>query len=110
MRLGMEVGPDDTLLVGDPAPAPTERTQQPSTFLTMSIVAKRSPISATAELLFILFDSLQLSRRPTTTSVDSMRRQSASPAASVASDDVPVTGRTRSSSAMTVRKPRKSKW
>jgi len=39
------------VLDGDPS-SPTERAQQPSlTFRPMSIVAKRSPISATAELV-----------------------------------------------------------
>ena len=47
MPLGMEVclGPDHIVLDGDPAPHPTP------TFWPMSIVAKQSPISATAELL-----------------------------------------------------------
>jgi len=53
MPLGKEVrlGPGDIVLGGDPAP-PTERnTTAPPTFWCMSIVAKRSSISATAELL-----------------------------------------------------------
>jgi len=52
--LGTEVdlGPGDIVLDGDPA-APTEKgTAAPSTFRPMSSVAKRSPISATAEVLF----------------------------------------------------------
>jgi len=50
--LGTEVGlgPGDIVLDGDPAP-PWKGTQQPP-FRPMSIVAKRSPISATAELSF----------------------------------------------------------
>jgi len=50
--LGTEVGlsPGD-VLDGDPAP-PTERGTAGPTFRLMSIVARRSPISATAELLF----------------------------------------------------------
>ena len=50
MPLGMEVGigPGHIVLDGDPA-----RTQQPPTFRPMSIVPKRSPISATAELLLL---------------------------------------------------------
>jgi len=51
MPLGKEVGlgPGHTVLDGDPAPP-----QQPlATFRPMSIVAKRSPVSATAELSFI---------------------------------------------------------
>jgi len=37
---------------GDPAP-PSERGTAAPTFLSMSIVAKRSPISANPELLFV---------------------------------------------------------
>ena len=50
--LGTEVGlgPGDIMLDGDPAP-PRKGAQQPPTFRPMSIAAKRSPISATAELL-----------------------------------------------------------
>ena len=53
MPLDVEVslGRGDVVLDGDTAP-PRKGTQQPSAFRTMSIVAKRSPISATAELLF----------------------------------------------------------
>jgi len=52
MPLGMEVGlgPGDNVVDGDPA-SPTERGTAAPTFRPMSIVAKRSPISATAELL-----------------------------------------------------------
>jgi len=51
MLLGKEIGldPGDIVLDGDPAP-PTERGTAAPTFRAMSIV-KRSPISATAELL-----------------------------------------------------------
>jgi len=52
--LGTEValGPGHILLDGDPAlPKGAQRTAAPS-FRPMSIVAKRSPISAAAELLF----------------------------------------------------------
>jgi len=60
--LGTEVGlgPGDIVLDGDPAPPPrTERGQQhPPSFRPMSIVAKRSPISATAELLLARHSSL----------------------------------------------------
>jgi len=54
MALGTEVGigPDDIVLDVDPAPSPTERDTAAPTFRLMSIVAKRSPISATAEFLF----------------------------------------------------------
>jgi len=59
MPLGMEVGlgPGDIVLDGDPAPLPTERgTVAPThTFWPMSIVAKRSPTSAAAELFFWFF-------------------------------------------------------
>jgi len=52
--LGTEVGlgPGDVMLDGDPAP-PWKGAQQPPTFWPMSIVAKRSPISATVELLYV---------------------------------------------------------
>jgi len=53
MPLGMEVGlsPGDIVLDGDPSP-PTERA--------MSVVAKWLPISATAKLLFVLFEENSL--------------------------------------------------
>ena len=53
MPFGAEVGlgPDDIVLDG--ASAPRKRAQQPATFRPMSTVAQRSPISATAELLFV---------------------------------------------------------
>jgi len=53
MPLGMEVGlgPGHTVLDGDPAPLPHKVGITAPTFRTMSILAKRSPISATAELL-----------------------------------------------------------
>jgi len=52
MPLGMEVrlGAGDNVLDGDPA-SPLKGAQHPPTFRPMSIVAKRSPISATDELL-----------------------------------------------------------
>jgi len=46
MEVGL--GPGHIVLDGDPA-HPRKRAQQPPTFRSMSIVAKRSPISATAE-------------------------------------------------------------
>jgi len=54
MPLGTEVGlgPGDILLDGNPAP-PKRGNSTPSLW-PMSIVAKRSPISETAEPLFIL--------------------------------------------------------
>jgi len=54
MPLGTEVGlgPGDIMFDGD-APPPTERGTAPlPTFWAMSVVAKRSPISTTAELLY----------------------------------------------------------
>jgi len=46
------LGPGDFVLDGDPVPLPPKGLRNPSpTFWRMSIVAKRSPISATAELL-----------------------------------------------------------
>ena len=53
MPLGREVGlgRGHIVLDGDLAPPPKKRAQQPSTFRPMFTVAKRSPISATAELL-----------------------------------------------------------
>jgi len=52
MPLGTEVGlgPGDIVLDGNPAP-PQKKWDCPSNFRPMSIVAKRSPISAIAELL-----------------------------------------------------------
>jgi len=54
MPLGTEVGlsPGDIVLDGDPAP-PWKGAQQSPTFQPMSTVAKWSPISAAAELLFV---------------------------------------------------------
>ena len=54
MKLGTDVdfGPGDIVLHGDPAPPlKWARAQQPPLFRPMPIVAKRSPISATAEHL-----------------------------------------------------------
>jgi len=66
MPLGTEVGlvPGRIVLDGDTAP-PRKGAQQLPTFRPMSIVAKRLPISATAELLCIFFISVErlLSRR-----------------------------------------------
>ena len=63
MSLGMEEGlaPGHVVLDGDPAPwRPETGTSAPATFRHMSVVAKQSPISVTAELFF-LNDSLLLS-------------------------------------------------
>jgi len=55
MTLGTEVGlsPVDIVLDGDPAAPPPKGAQQPPapTFWPLSVVAKLSPISATAEHL-----------------------------------------------------------
>jgi len=55
MPLGREVGlgPDDIVLDGDPTPPPKKRGTAPS-FWPISIVAKWSPISATAEHLLVM--------------------------------------------------------
>ena len=55
MPLGTKVGlsPGQIMLDGDPTPSP-QKGAQPPNFGPVSIVAKRSPISATAEHLFIL--------------------------------------------------------
>jgi len=52
MPLGTELGPGDIVLDGDPAPPTKGGGHSTPTFRPTSIVAKRSPISATAELLF----------------------------------------------------------
>jgi len=44
---GLDIGPGDIVLDGDPAP-PTERGTGAPTFRPTSIVAKRSPTSSTA--------------------------------------------------------------
>jgi len=60
MPLGREIclGPGDIVFGGDPA-FPWKWAQQPFTFRAMSVVAKQSPISATAELLSYLASSLR---------------------------------------------------
>ena len=67
MPLGTEVGlvPGRIVLDGDTAPPRKGAQHPPPTFRPMSIVAKRLPISATAELLCIFFISVErlLSRR-----------------------------------------------
>ena len=56
MPLGKEVGLGPGHIVLDSDPVETQRPpQQPlPTFRPMSVVAKRSPIWATAELLFVI--------------------------------------------------------
>jgi len=51
LRMEISLGSGATVLDRGPAP-PRKGAQQPPTFRSMSIVAKRSPISATAALLF----------------------------------------------------------
>ena len=46
-------GPSHIVLDGDPAPPSPKGAQQPPSFRPMSIMAKRSPISATAELVSV---------------------------------------------------------
>jgi len=50
MPLGRKVGLDrsDIVLDGDPPPLPSKKRAEPPNFRPMSIVAKRSSISATA--------------------------------------------------------------
>jgi len=62
MPLGKEIGldPGHIVLYGDPVG--THPPQQPSPLRPMSIVAKRSPISATAELLSLLLLSAFIKR------------------------------------------------
>jgi len=57
MSLGTEVGlgPGNIVLDGDPAPPPWKGEQQASTLRPMSIMAKLSPIAATAELLLLVY-------------------------------------------------------
>jgi len=56
MPFGTELGlgPDHIVLDGDPAPPRKGAQYPPPTFQAMCIVAKRSPISATADLLFMV--------------------------------------------------------
>jgi len=48
------LGPGDIVFDGTQLPHPGKGAQQRLTFWPMCVVAKRSPISATAELLFML--------------------------------------------------------
>ena len=63
MPLGMEVGlvPGDAVLDGDPHP-PWKGAQQPHSTLRPTLLWDRSPISASAEILFvfILFNTFPL--------------------------------------------------
>jgi len=60
MPLGTKVGlgQGDIVLVGDPAP-PKKGGTAARTFRPMSVVAKRSPISATAELVVLVIVNQQ---------------------------------------------------
>ena len=64
MPLGKEVGldPGHIVLDGDPALSQPKGASQPHSFWPMSIVAKakRSPISATAERLYLLLVGLHV--------------------------------------------------
>jgi len=61
MEVGL--GPSHIVLDGDPA-APTERGTAAPTFRPMSIMAKRSPISATAELFCVCVTADDLDLEP----------------------------------------------
>jgi len=65
MSLGKELGLSPCHIMLDGDPVGTKRlSQQPiPTFRRMSIVAKRSPISATAELLFSLVSTVEYACR-----------------------------------------------
>jgi len=65
MPLGMEVGlsPGHIVLDGDPALPPQKGAQQPPNFSAMTIVAKQSSVSATAEL-FVNFPNINNRRFP----------------------------------------------
>jgi len=52
MQFGTEVGLSPGHIALDMAQLPQKGAQHPPSFQPMSIVAKRSPISATAELLY----------------------------------------------------------
>jgi len=52
MDQDVDLSPGHIMLDGDPVP-PSERGTTTPTFWLMSVVAKRSPISATAELVFL---------------------------------------------------------
>jgi len=60
MRLGTEVGhgPGDIVLDGDQAPSRERGTAALPSFQPVSIVAKRSPVSATAKLLFTVSSTI----------------------------------------------------
>jgi len=90
MSLGTNVGldPGHMVLDGHPAP-PTARGTVAPTFRPVSIVAKRSPISATAELLFVmpsdavsLAPASQLVRRTSSVNDDIRANHAAFPSAS----------------------------
>jgi len=54
LRRDIGLGPSDIVLDGDPPPRPKTGTQPPPSFRPMSIVVKRSPMSAVAEHLWSL--------------------------------------------------------
>jgi len=67
MPLGTKVGLGPSHIVLDGDPAPPKKGTAPN-FRSMSIVAKRSPISVTAEHLFSSFDH-------TVNEIDELRQQ-----------------------------------
>ena len=56
------LGPGDIVLDGGPSSHPPRKKMgaQPQNFRPMSIMAKRSPIAATAELLFTMFQTVAI--------------------------------------------------
>ena len=63
MPLGTEIGLGLGHIVLDKDPAPPQKGHSPLNFRPMSVVAKRSPISATAEHFFLNFEALSYRQR-----------------------------------------------
>jgi len=76
MPYGTEVAlvPGHIVLDGDPAPPPTEWGTAAPTFRPIFIVAKRSPISATAELLLQIETSRPMTNKISAVADESVRR------------------------------------
>jgi len=72
MRTEVRLGPGDTVLDGDPA-LPRGKGNNTPTFRATSIEAKRSPISATPEVLFACL--LFAPRRRTAARMNEIRRK-----------------------------------